>query len=558
MHCRTTGVCGPALLSAICLAALLCATASPAIAAESALATGETAEDDGAQHAGDDEEDEEEEDEGAWGDDDGWGEGDDVGFADIEASTASIAVSTPSTVRLSGFYRSDNAVWLERFDDNPFAKARQNLDMTLRYKVGPVRMVGALHLEYDLAYLYERDSYDQPTLDAYEWGVQGREMFIGVELGPVDFAIGRQIVSWGQGEAISPVDVVNPRDNREPGLADLEDLRMPVLMTRAGLFLGQHRFEAIIIHEASFGVKAAPLSDFSVLQGLLSDRGLQESGFVDQLRRKTVRFEDRPRRFVENEQQILFRWQYTGEGTDLALYGGSILDQQGVIALPALTLSRDPVTMAPRFFDPNDNKVTFTNSHPRYTMFGQSGATVAGAWLFEWELAFAIGRSLNVSGGSGFPPALGVEEHNLLNLMLGATFSGVNNLSITLEFGKTFVVDGGPRSGGTFLTVNLDPNLELGRGSSFSTALEEPVWALRALYTMLRETLTINVALSWWGWLADFGWLVRGEVSYAVNDTVDVGVGFISYQPEIKNSPLKGLDTHDRLFLKLRWDFSLL
>ena len=515
----------------------------------------------------------EDEDEDDWGsDDDGWGEGDDVGFADIEVDTASIAVSTPSTIRISGFYRSDTAVWLERFDDdgNPFAKARQNIDMVLRYKVGPVRMVGALHLEYDFAYLYERDTYDQPTLDTYEWDIQGREMFIGVELGPLDLAIGRQIVGWGQGEAISQLDVVNPRDNREPGLADLEDLRMPVLMTRVGLFLGQHRFEVMIIHEAAFGLRPAPLSAFSFLSGLLGDPQLEQIGFIDQLQQKTVRFEDTPGRFVDNEQQVLFRWQYSGEGADLAIYGGSILDQQGVIGFPAITPmpvigpNGMPVTNAAgqvqlQFFDPTNNKVIFTNDHPRYAMFGQSGAAVVDAFLFEWEVAFALDKALNVSGGNSFPPSLGVEEHNMISLMAGVAYSGINNLSITLEWGKSFVVDGGPRSGGTFLTVNLDPNLELGRGSAFVTPVEEPMWALRFLYTMLRETLTISAAASAWGWLGEFGWLVRGELSYDVTDQVNIGLGFISYQPEIKAaSPLRGFDDHDRIFAKLRWDFSIL
>ena len=48
--------------------------------------------------------------------------------------------------------------------------------------------------------------------------------------------LGRQIVNWGRSDTVRVLDVINPLDNREPGLVDIEDLRLPVTMARVDYF----------------------------------------------------------------------------------------------------------------------------------------------------------------------------------------------------------------------------------------------------------------------------------------------------------------------------------
>ncbi len=164
----------------------------------------------------------------------------------------------PSAWSLTGFLRSDWALWTERLDSTPLAKGRQSVDLALGFKKGIVRVLLTLHGEYDLAYLVDRGSHDEPTREAYEWQVNTREALVALSLGEFELTLGRQIVAWGEGDALSPLDVVNPRDMREPGLADLDDIRLPVLASRVGWFRGPHRVEVMMIHESDFGYRPSP------------------------------------------------------------------------------------------------------------------------------------------------------------------------------------------------------------------------------------------------------------------------------------------------------------
>jgi hypothetical protein len=472
-------------------------------------------------------------DEAGWGDDDtGF---DNAGFADV-IGTASVSQEKPRYFTISGTLRTDNAIWLERFDDNPFAKARQNLDLGISFKRGKVRAVGEVHLEYDLAYLVERKSYDRPTLNAYELQVEPREVYAAVGLGPFDLTVGRQVIAWGTGDVISPTDVVNPRDNREPGLADLDDLRIPVLATRLGLYAGSHKFEAMVVHEAFFGFRTPPLGPFSPLPAILGPM------VTPALEGRTVRYVDQPGRFISNAQQLFFRWTYSGVGADVNVYLASVLLKDGVILLP------DPMVLG------GTGPIDLTLNHPRYTMIGQSSAFVVGEFLIHWELGLDLARQINAAGRDAM--AIGVEEHNVFNAMFGMTYSGITDLTLALEIGQSLIADGRPKSQGAPIMVG-DPVVVIGAAPQPLFPLDEPVYSLRALYSFFRQRMQFSGALTTFGVRAQLGWLMRAELAYSLRDALQVSLGYITYQPSDEPGFLIGLEKHDRIFAKLRWDFVL-
>ena len=78
-----------------------------------------------------------------------------------------------------------------------------------------------------------RSNYTQDVRDDYIWEVDFREVWLqGSVSRSVDAKLGRQIVNWGRSDTVRVLDVLNPLDNREPGLVDIEDLRRPVMMVR--------------------------------------------------------------------------------------------------------------------------------------------------------------------------------------------------------------------------------------------------------------------------------------------------------------------------------------
>lgn len=433
----------------------------------------------------------------------------------------------PLPYALTGFLRSDWGFWAERFEHNPFAKARQGLDLKFTYREGFFRLLLAGHADYDFAYLVERDSYDGPTLRTYEWDANTREVEVAFSVGEWEITLGRQIVAWGQGDVFSPIDVTAPRDNREPGLADLDDIRMPVLATRVGWFHGAHRLELMLVHESDFGYRPSPSAPFSPLETLLTEDPMARS----LLEGRTLDYRHRQDRFDIEQQQFFLRWVYKGEGLDLGLYAATYLDQQGVFML-------DQALMTELVTNPELTDVTVDLDHRRLWMVGHSGAFPAGDVLLKWEIAAEIDKSVN----TGEPPLLEVGKAGaLLHTMLGVTYTGVSDLVLALEVWKPWLID-----------APIRPLYDV----------DAPFIAIRATYRTLRERLLINAAATLMVHArepVDTSWLLRAELSYEIMDGLKIGGGFVTFQPSDDHfSPFFGLDRHDRLFVKLRWDFQIL
>jgi len=62
-----------------------------------------------------------------------------------------------------------------------------------------------------------------------------------------ELRLGRQIVRWGKADQISPVDNVNPEDQREFVIPELEDRKIPNWMARLRLFPGDLTLEGVFI-----------------------------------------------------------------------------------------------------------------------------------------------------------------------------------------------------------------------------------------------------------------------------------------------------------------------
>ncbi|MDD9970449.1 MAG: hypothetical protein OXR73_29695, partial [Myxococcales bacterium] len=463
------------------------------------------------------------------------------GFAEQVAEAADSGPDEPvGQLSVGGFLRHRVGLWIERLNDRPLAKQRQSIDLSLRYKRPLLdglesRIVADAHYEFDFAYLIKREEFDRATLDAYESQLIGGETFLGLSYGAFEVVFGRQIVAWGQGELLSPLDIVNPRDLREPGLADLDDIRLAVLATRAGLFFGSHRFEVMVVHESFTGLRPAPLSEFSPLRTLITSD--PQAGTL--LQGRQLRYRDVPGRFVDGGGQIYGRWSFAGAGIDLALYIASTLHKNGIAQLPG------PEALAQR-------EVAIDLWHPRYTMVGHAGAKPLGNWILRWELGLDVDRPLMVRDERVQALNIAILRREQANGMLGITYSGITDATLGLEYAQALVLD----------NPNRDDALASSSGASWTllSPVEAPNFALRYSQTFMRETLSLSAALTAFGIEPFLGLVARAELEYELRDALKVSIGYITFQPaggDDTFGPLYGMDRHDRLFTSLRWDFLL-
>jgi hypothetical protein len=204
------------------------------------------------------------------------GDTDALGFG---SAPPSLAVSAPapavtaSAWTLSATLRMQAAVRLEQDDEYRLGKLRQVAGVRAEYKhdfdgsdVG-FDLVASGRGQADFAYLLHLDAYDAPTLETYGAQLLWGESYLRLRSASFEVSFGEQIVNFGQGEILSALDLVNPRDLREPFPTEFDELRLPVLMSRVSFGLGRARLELLAVHEPFFGLLPPPLGEFPRCQG---------------------------------------------------------------------------------------------------------------------------------------------------------------------------------------------------------------------------------------------------------------------------------------------------
>ncbi|MCK4442255.1 MAG: DUF1302 family protein, partial [Sulfurovaceae bacterium] len=96
---------------------------------------------------------------------------------------------------------------------------------------------------YDAIYdIRGKEKYTKDELDELKSEVELFDAYVeGSLTKSLDMKLGRQVVVWGRSDTIRITDVLNPLDNRRPGMVDIEDLRLPVTMAKLDYYIGDWR-----------------------------------------------------------------------------------------------------------------------------------------------------------------------------------------------------------------------------------------------------------------------------------------------------------------------------
>ncbi len=235
---------------------------------------------------------------------------------------------------------------------------------------------------YDFAYaLNGRKGYTAEVLDTYEKEIDLWEVYLQRSLTDfIDVKIGRQIVAWGRSDNFRVTDILNPLDNRDPGIVDIENLRLPLAMIKVDLFLDNWNLDLISIHEhqydqnPSFGhffyPSATPLPSEEVPAHTLTNTELAAA------------------------------LTGTFRGWDLSFYGAHIFNDQ------------------PTFIPAN-------LEHQKISMIGAGLSIARGDMLYIAELAHLRGlRFLDDYE----------REYNRSDLLVGIEYSGWTDTTISLDY----------------------------------------------------------------------------------------------------------------------------
>ena len=244
---------------------------------------------------------------------------------------------------------------------------------------------------YDFSYgINDRGDYSDPVLEEYEKELEFQEAYIqGSLTDNIDLKFGRQIVVWGRSDNFRVTDVLNPLDNREPGLVDIENLRLPVSMTKLDLFFGDWNLDLIAVHEHRYDKNPPSGHFFSPLPGSLPH-------------------EEKPSHSLENTEFGL-ELNGTFPGWDLSFYGALFFNDQA------------------RFVKGTPLKLT----HERLSMAGTSLSVARGNLLYIAELAHLRGlRFMNDE-----------KAYNRSDFLMGIEYSGFTEMTVSLDYVTRYLHD---------------------------------------------------------------------------------------------------------------------
>lgn len=300
--------------------------------------------------------------------------------------TLSSALSYAHGPPLPGF---PDQRWLSRFRAELDLEANLKLSETWRAKLSGQAF-------YDPTFAIKgRSFYTDEFLETYEREAELVEAWVAGPLAPnLDLKLGRQIMVWGKADNVRVVDVLNPLDNRLPGLVDIEDLRLPVAATRLDLYLGNWSLTGVMIHENRFDKLPVFGSDFFPNPTPLP--GANEPDFS-----------------LDNQEYGL-ALSGVFSGWDISFHGAYVFNDQPFQELTA---------QGPRGF------------YDRLWMGGAAFNVALGSWLLKAETAYLDGFRFSSAPGRKFAR---------IDAMLGVEYTGFTDTTIALELVNRHLLDFDP------------------------------------------------------------------------------------------------------------------
>jgi hypothetical protein len=347
---------------------------------------------------------------------------------------------------------------------------------------------------YDAAYrINGRDHYTDEVISSLESETELREAFIrGKVLPSLDVKLGRQIVVWGKSDNLRVTDVLNPLDNREPGMVDIEALRLPLSMARADWYAGKWNLTAIAIPEIRFNKNPVYGSDYypSPLPPPREDIPDDCGGNTE---------------YALALNGILTGW-------DISFYYARIYDDRASFRV---------ITPGPQ---PQLEMV-----HHQLSMGGAAINVAWGNWLLKSEAAFFSGLRF---------ASLPNQDFERVDALLGVEYSGFNETTVSLEAVNRHLLDFDE-------AISAAPD---------SAKQDEAQTAVRFQRDVLNDRVHLTLLALNNGWNGRDGKVQRLQVKYELTDAVALTGGFVNYDAG-RRTEFRNIGKNDRIFLEAKYSF---
>ena len=352
---------------------------------------------------------------------------------------------------------------------------------------------------YDFAFsLKERDKFSNEVLNELEKEAEIREFYLeGTLFRSLDIRLGSQILVWGTADSLRVVDILNPTDNREYGMTDLEDVRIPIPMTRIDYYLGSYKMQAVAVHQIKFNKSAPAGSDYNPT--------------------KTDIKEVVPESNAENTEYGL-AFHGTFIGWDASIHWAKYFDDEAHLFITDLN------------FVPGVGLVpSLENRHSRLTMSGIALSINSGNYIWKAEAASFWGMGFN---------NVKEKKFTATEILIGTEYSGWSDTSLIIESGVKHFND-------------FDTRLEAEPDYQLEDRIATTVNFMQDYYNQTLHLQILGTMIGDWG---DDGGLNRVSLEYDAMDAFSIKGGVMIYQSG-DSLFFQSLNVNDRIFFEARFSF---
>ena len=398
----------------------------------------------------------------------------------------------------------------ERRPQNIFYSLRQTLFLNYEHKFdNGLKVKVTSRAFYDGIYDVSSANYYPQEIEELNYEVELFEAYLEWSvLDNLDAKLGRQVVIWGRSDTIRITDILNPIDNRRPGIQDIEDVYLPVGMLKFDYQLNDNwRISPIVILEQRF-TKDPPF-------GSLYNPASPEEDYEEwkALGMPDVRLGNE--KYKDPTYALSIGAEF--EGWDVNFYASRLYEDRGYI--PNLD----------KILDPTAKELDIKYQHNKTNMYGAAFNKLYGSWLFKAELAYFSGLTYTSTADRTLSRTDG---------LLGFEYSGIAETTISYDFAIRHF-------------NQYDPRLYVPE----ENLLERDTYqqALRLRSNFFNDTLHANYLITVFGEKLDEGGYQRGWIEYEVADAINAEFGAVDY---IGGAPLfdKVADQYV-VFMDMSYDF---
>jgi hypothetical protein len=421
---------------------------------------------------------------------------------DLKSLAEEISVKNPAQfLSIGGYLESRNQVRIKDMDDPVSLRQRVWLDCYLSQ--GQIRGFASGYFDYDPAV---RDLTDDNDEIYY---VELNEAYLTVDTERIDLILGKKMTRWGTGDGINPMDLINPRDYRDPIASARADARLPIILANGIFLLGPVTLEGVLIPKAE-------VNKFSLPDSPWEPKALRDMRRSAELGEIVLAPGEEPDKWFEGAE-FAFRISTVWKGFDLALlcYNGYTDDP---------SYHRDYLT---------DGRMRFTPRYHRCQAYGFNfakgfeRATVRGELAVKPGLLFSIdSNDLSYKKDSD-----GLAIRDLYQGVIGIDRTFFTNLYINLQFFTDLIEDGKQALASKRKTHGITFEIS-------DTFLDDDLTAgFRGTYYTTHEGAACEIF-----------------AEYKIGDNWQIAPGYMFFNGP-KDSRLGQFTDNDMIYLRLRYSF---